>query len=263
MSGRRPSPRRQRLVSSPKRGRILDAVAQEAIDRCAWVIARCGYSPEESARRFQWTCEHIPTSVIRKGRAADPRYDLSAHILTLWSQDPNYLMPNGDLRPLRVRGPAPSIESLVRTLGGGLTIESAMKSLTSSQSLRRSGTKYIPRDSWVVAYPTNSLSQYAHHMRVFVDFLRTLEHNTRARSRSERWFQFAADNAFVPVSQIAALSRYLRKAGMTFLKDKDAMMHRMARRGKPRESTLPVSIGLYLSRPPSPKPRRVPRTRTK
>jgi hypothetical protein len=160
-----------------------------------------------------------------------------------------------------MRGPAPSIESLVRALGGGLTIESAMQSLMASQSLRRSGGKYIPRNSWVVVYPSDSLSQYAHHMRVFVDFLRTLEHNTRARSMSQRWFQYAADNAFVPKSQIAALSRQLRKSGMAFLKDKDALMHRMARGRKPRESTVPVSIGLYLSRSPSPKPRRLPRDR--
>ena len=259
MSARKPSRRRQLLASPPKRGRTLDAVATEAIERCAWVIARCGYSPEESARQFQRSCERIPTSVTRKGRSADPRYDLPAHILTLWSQDPNYLLPNGDLRPLRVRGPAPSIESLVRALGGGLTIESAMQSLEASQSLRRSGTKYIPRESWIVAYPSNSLSQYEHHMRVFVDFLRTLEHNTSARSKGDRWFQYAADNAFVPMSRIPALSKYLRENGLTFLKDKDAMMHRMARGRKPREATVPVSIGLYLSRPSSEKPRRAPR----
>jgi hypothetical protein len=166
-------------------------------------------------------------------------------------------LPNGELRPLRAHGPTPSIEALVRALGGKLTIEEAMHSLIASKALRRVGGKYIPRNSWAVAYPSNSLSQLAHHMRALVEFLRTLEHNTQARSSHERWFQYAALNPFLPAKQFATLNRYLRKTGMAFLKDKDALMHRMACDRKPRESTIPVSIGVYLSGSPPRKPRRV------
>jgi hypothetical protein len=169
------------------------------------------------------------------------------------------LLPNGELRPLPAHGPSPSIESLARSLDVKLTVEEVIDSLMASNALRRTGGKYVPRDSWVVAYPSNSLPQLDHHMRAFVGFLRTLEHNTRARSKSERWFEYAALNPFLPAKQFTALNRYLRKAGMAFLKDKDALMHRMARDRKPGDATIPVSIGVYLSGPSTAKERRMPR----
>ena len=261
MSSRRPPSTKRQSVSAPEQGRALDAFAEEALERCAWILAECGYSPEQSACSFQWHCEQIPTSVIRQGQAVNLQYDFPAHLLTLWSQDPRYLLPNGALRPLRVRGPAPSIEALVRSLGVNLTIEQAMSSLKASKALRRVGAKYVPRESWVVAYPSNSPAQLAHHMQALVEFLRTLQHNTRARRRSDRWFQFAALNPFVPAKQFANINRYLRKAGIAFLKDKDALMHRMARDRKSGESTIPVSIGVYLSGVNLPRVRRASRER--
>jgi hypothetical protein len=212
------------------------------------VIAQCGYSPQKSARRFQQRFDRTPTAVVQRTASTSKDIDLTAHVLTLWSQEREYLLPDGQMRPLRASGPAPSIEALVDKVGGGLSTKSALTNLLSTGSLRRCGQMYVPRDTWV-AHPSSSPSQQAHHMRVFVEFLRTLDHNTRARSMDERWFQYAADNAAVPVSQMAILKRYLRATGHAFLRDKDALMYRMARRRKSGEPTRPVSIGVYLSQP--------------
>jgi len=257
MSSKRPPSTRRTGGSNPKVGRPLDDLAREALKRCARIVAECGYSPQESAREFDSCCSQIPTSVIRQGLAANPGFDLPAHLLTLWSQDRNYLLPNGALRPLPARGPIPSIETLVRSLDAKLTVEEVIDSLMASKALRKSGGKYVPRDSWVVAYPSNSIPQLSYHMRALVEFLRTLEHNTQARSKGERWFERAALNPFLPARRFAALNRYLHKAGLAFLKDKDVRMHRMARDRKAGEETFPVSIGIYLSAPSVPKVRRV------
>jgi len=261
MKSRRPPSTRRNAGSCPKVGRPLDDVAREALKHCARIVAECGYSPQESATEFSSCCSQIPTSVIRRGLAANPGYDLPAHVLTLWSQDRNYLLPNGELRPLPARGPIPSIEALVNCLDAKLTVEEVIDSLMASKALRKSGGKYVPRESWVVAYPSNSVPQLSHHMHAFVEFLRTLEHNTRARSKSKRWFQRAAQNPFLPARHFATLSRYLRKTGIAFLKDKDARMHRMARDRKAGEAMFPVSIGVYLSGPSTSKGRRLPRDR--
>ena len=257
----------RKRVKQPRRrktaeivGRRLDAVAREAIDRCAGIIARCGYSPQESARRFQQRFDRVPAAVVRRAASTSKDIDLTAHVLTLWSQEPEYLLPDGRMRPLRASGAAPSIEALVHKVGRGLTIKSALTNLLSTGSLRCEGRLYVPYDSWV-AHPSNSPSQHAHHMRVFVEFLRTLNHNTRARSTDDRWYQYAADNASIPISQIAALNRYLRAAGHAFLKDKDALMYRMARKQKSGEPTRPVSIGVYLSQSRDPSGPRRNRTR--
>jgi hypothetical protein len=241
-------------------GRELDALAREAIDRCAGLIADCGYSPEQSARRFQSRCDRVSTAVVGRSASIAKDIDLTAHVLTLWLQEGEYLLPNGQPRPLRANGPAPSIEALVNKVGHGLTLKTALANLSSTASLRRVGRMYLPSDGWV-SHPSNSPSQHAHHMRVFVEFLRTLGNNTRARNMGERWYQYAADNTAIPVSQFAALNRYLRRTGHAFLKDKDAFMYRLARSRKNGEPTMPVSIGVYLSQPrlPSAPTRRRPR----
>lgn len=242
-------------------GRTLDALAQEAIDRCAWVIARCGYSPSESARRFHATCEEIPRTVVTQGSGTSERTDLAAHVLTLWRQERGFVLPNGDPRPLPLRGRGPSVEALVHRIGRGLTFEGAVEYLLATRSLRRVGTCYVPRVLHV-AHPARSRSQQAHHMRVFVDFLRTLDHNTSVRRAADRWFQYSADNRQVPLRVIPKLALQLRKAGRAFLDDKDILMYRLAAGRVRNEPARPLSIGIYLSQGPGrtrAKPRARPR----
>lgn len=227
------------------RGRPLDALAREAIDLCALITARCGYSPQEAAARFQWRSGRISREVVR-GEGITQRTDLPAHVLTLWHQDSGYLLASGEPRPLRERGRAPSVEALVKRVGQGLTLEVAMSWLLGTGVLRRVGATYVPRD-YVVALPNNSLSQQAHNMRVFAEYLRTLDHNTRARSARERWYEASADNPRVPVSKLDRLKDSLRSAGRAFLADKDVLLHRLAEEHQPGEPTVPVAIGAYLS----------------
>jgi len=232
------------------RGRALDELAKEAIDLCAWVVARCGYSPAESSRRFKWRCDEIPASIIGRGQGTSTSTDLAAHVLTIWRNDGNYLFPNGDPRPLGPRGPAPSIEALVRRVDRSLEFEDAMSYLLNTGSLRRVGTRYVPRDV-MVAHPGNSASQQAHHMRALVDFLRNLDHNTKAERWEDRWFQYSADNLHVPRDQLPVFHGYARKSGGIFLMDKDTLMYRLAQARRPGEPTVPVSIGVYISQGPA------------
>ncbi|HKT74741.1 MAG TPA: hypothetical protein VJQ47_17785 [Steroidobacteraceae bacterium] len=241
------SPRRtaQRKNNSTATRR-LDRLAGEAIDLCAWVIARCGYSPVEAAQRFTASCAKIPHSVTAQGRGTSQKTELAGHVLTLWYQESDYLLPDGEPRVLPARGPAPSIEDLVRRVGNGLTLDLAMRFLLQTGSLRETGTGFVPRDR-AVLHPGNSTSQQAFHMRVFIDFLRTLDHNTRARTRERRWMQSAADNLQFPVSKLARLDTYLRKSARAFLADKDSVMHGLALTRRRGEPTVPVSIGTYMS----------------
>jgi len=245
--GNRPGNPAFRRVTNDS-GRPLDSLAREAIDRCAELITLGGYSPKQSAERFGLGCERVHAAAGGRTNQIPADIDLNAHVLTLWSQERDYLLPDGQWRPLPASGPTPSIEALVNMVGRGLTFKKVLADLLSNGSLRREGRLYLPSETWV-AHPSNSPSQLAHHMRVFVEFLRTLDHNRRARRPEQRLFEFAADNTAVPVSQLAALNRYLHKTGHAFLKDKDFFMHRLARGCKDGEPTVPVTIGLYLSQP--------------
>lgn len=155
-------------------------------------------------------------------------------------------MPNGDPRPIPERGSAPSIEALVRVVGRGLTLSSAMKYLLEAKSINRVGARYVPRGPEIV-HPHGSMSQSAHHMRACVGILRTLDHNLGAKAMDQRWYQYLADNFDVPVSQLPVVLSHVRKSGRAFLYEKDTFLYRLAEARKPGEPTVPVYVGAYLS----------------
>jgi hypothetical protein len=138
-------------------GRPLDSLAREAIDRCAELISLAGYSPMESAERFWLGCDRVHAAAGGRANPIPADIDLNAHVLTLWSQERDYLLPDGQWRPLPASGPAPSIEALVNMVGRGLILKKVLADLLSNGSLRREGRLYLPSDSWV-AHPSNSPS---------------------------------------------------------------------------------------------------------
>jgi hypothetical protein len=221
-------------------------MVEEAIDRFVSVLAHCGYSLEECSQRFKRTTSQFRKPRGIRGTGANELVDLAAHVLTHWHQDRAYLMPNGDPRAVPERGSRPSIEALVRTIGRGLTLPSAMKYLLGTKSIKRVGAHYVPRGPEVV-HPRGSMSQSAHHMRACVGILRTLDHNLRARALDQRWYQYLADNFDVPVSQLPVVLSHVRKSGRAFLYEKDTFLYRLAEARKPGEPTVPVYVGTYLS----------------
>jgi hypothetical protein len=231
---------------STPRGRPLDAMAEEAIDRFVSVLAHCGYSLEASSDRFKRTISRTPKPRAAPGTGSSDFVDYAAHVLTHWHQNRAYLLPNGDPRPIPKRGSAPSIEALVRVVGRGLTLPSAMKYLLGTKSIYRAGANYVPRGPEIV-HPRGSMSQSAHHMRACVGIMRTLDHNLRARAMDQRWYQYLADNFDVPVSQLPVVLSHVRKSGRAFLYEKDTFLYRLAEARKPGEPTVPVYIGTYLS----------------
>ena len=227
-------------------GRPLDAIAEEAIDRFVSVLAHCGYSLEESNQRFKRSTSRFRKTRGIRGTGANDFADLACHVLTHWHQDRAYLMPNGDPRPIPEHGSRPSIEALVRVIGRGLTLTSAMKYLLGTKSINRVGAHYVPRGP-EISHPRASMSQRAHHMRACVGMLRTLDHNLRAKAMDQRWYQYFAINFDVPVSQLPVVLSHVRKSGRAFLYEKDTFLYRLAEARKPGEPTVPVSVGTYLS----------------
>jgi len=103
MSSRRTSPPRQRLGHLPSAGRAPRCRRTGShIDRCAWVIARCVVTrPEESAQRFQWRCERIPTSVIPERSSCPIRGTTFRPIYSRCGRKIRTTFCPNDLRPLR------------------------------------------------------------------------------------------------------------------------------------------------------------------
>src|SRR5579862_2081778 len=88
------------------------ALALEAIDRFARVLALTGMSREQMAYAFHEASARVPKSLIKSGQTLERELVEAAHVLTLWLSDPNYLDKSGE--PLRIpsRGDPPSLDSL-------------------------------------------------------------------------------------------------------------------------------------------------------
>jgi len=229
---------------APRDGIPLDPVAEEALERMARVLARCGFAPAETARLFKHICVHLPPALGRHGAGSSTQSDDAAHVLTLWFEEPEYLK-DGQPRPLSVRGAAPSIEALVRRIQPGPRIGAVMEYLLATRTLRRVGRRYVPR-AHAVLHRGSPRSQSARSLRILLGLLRNVEHNARPRSAGPSWPEFTVDCPQYPVRLRPAFDIRTDKEVLAMTRQKDAEMRRAESRRRPGEPTVPLSVGIYV-----------------
>lgn len=245
---------RARTVHS--QGRRLDPLARNAIDLFADVVARGGYSGVEAAERLRLAVEQLTKSsgghVAETGEdnagAADGTpfgRDIFSHVLAWWWTDPSYCRA-GVPRPLRPKGPAPSIQALVRRIGKRLDPEKGIAYLTQTRSIRKVGTRYVPLRRWVEEREDPG-SLPGRDLRALTRFLRTLNHNAKVGVPSDSWCTSVAMNARIPISKRTAAHEDLRNAATPFLIAQDAKLLRYERSAEPKEATVPMTINIWVS----------------
>jgi hypothetical protein len=236
---------RQEQCAAPKRAHRrgqhlrLDRQATEAITHFAWLLARCGYSREQSARLFRAVGRAIPERVGSQGVGARCGDD-AAQVITLWYMTSEYLDGRGKPLALPLMGPSPSIEALIREVNPELTVPGAMEYLNAARSLKRRGQLYLPR-SRAVALRHDSPFQNAYHLRVVSGLLRTVDFNSRSPRQR---FQYLADG-WIPAGKLGSVIRDFRPTGFEMLKYADAYLLRRAA-GKGKGKPIPLSVGVFV-----------------
>jgi hypothetical protein len=223
----------------------LDAFARQTVELFARIMIRAGYSRAAIARAVKTAAVSIPQSVRATARGSRADLADAGHILTLWAQDPDYLLPNGTLRPIPARGPAPSIEALVARVTPRLTFQEGWSQLDRTSTLRRVGTRYVPRDEAIIYLGDRQLLA-ANTLRVLNACLQNLEHNAE-RGASEPWYLRSAQHADFP---LAAVNGYLDESiqrGMQFLKAEDGVMLRVAKTAPSTRQRRRVSVNLFYA----------------
>lgn len=226
------------------RASTLDPRALEAVGRFVRVLARCGCTPDDIGREVARACREIPKSWALKATAARREMDDASHLLTLWFSDPAYLDRRGAPIPLPMRGAGGSLEMLASRVDPTLDLREVFRCLLRSKTLRRVGTRYVPRDR-MLSFRAAGGPQNLHHLRGLLGMLRTLEHNVQTKRRAAVWYEVFAHNPRFPVSERAALDKRIRVLGNKLLFQLDADMHRKERARKKGERTVRIGVGMY------------------
>lgn len=170
-------------------------------------------------------------------------------LLAAWHQTPRYLDGQGNPRPLRMQGPISFAELTRRAVPGieadtllGALLRAGAVSLEKDQSIRaQMRSLCVYEDKKLAAEFTLSS---------LLGYIKTLEHNAvTAMSRRDQLFHRVAWSGHFDAQLLPVLKLKMKRQGQSFLESFDNWMIREARRRKKRgkQSTVEVSIGLYLA----------------
>jgi len=222
----------------------LDAVVDEATERFVRVLVLRGTSRRNVQRAFRRAWLRIPQRIAEHERRTSRDLNDVSHVLTLWFGDPFYVDARGDPLPLPLRGPAPSLASLIQHIDPALDARQVLKCLIRADAVRQVGSRYAPR-SRAVAFRGIGAPLHARNLRALLGMLRTLEHNNEPKDKVPAWFEYVAENPRFPVSAREPFDVRFREDAMTFLHNQDSRMLSQERKTKPGEPIVRMGVGVY------------------
>lgn len=231
-----------RRTHSPERS--LDAPGRRVIEQFANVLRRCGYDPAEIVEAVQSATQAQSPGRARAPHTEAPEYRDAPHIMTVWHAEPAYTDRRGRPLPLRLRGPAPSFESLVRRVSRSRRVQDVLQYLLRAGAVQKVGGRYVARMPWVSLRGMRKETS-ARNLRGLRGMLSNYEHNLLPRDQVDSWFEYTADNDRFPVSQEGALADFLLRDCMASLRRVDAFMLLCEQERKPGEPTMHVGFGMY------------------
>lgn len=225
-------------------GDTLDAAVDEAMERFLRVLVRRGASGRVIGRAFRRAWLRVPRRAANERRTVSQEMIDLPHVLTLWFVDPLYVDAQGRPLALPLRGPAPSIASLVQHVDPALNPKQVLACLIRVDAVRGVGSRYVPR-SRAAEFRGTGAPQHAHNLRGLLGMLRTLEHNMEPKDKAPPWFEYVAENPRFPMSAREPFDARLREDAMTLLRAVDSRMLNHERKAKPGEPTVRMGVGVF------------------
>ncbi|MHB8813512.1 MAG: DUF6502 family protein [Steroidobacteraceae bacterium] len=189
-------------------------------------------------------CAQIPQRWVSEAQAAPRELRDATHVLTVWFSEPAYLDSAGMPRPLTLRGPRPSLETLVAGINPGLDPGAVLTYLIKGRALRRRGARYVPRSRALSLRGMRGPNEFR-NLRGLVAMLRTIEHNSRPRRQAPSWFEFSAENPRIPKRACRKFDKFVSIRAMRYLYDADSELRRLELTCKPGEPTVRLGTGVY------------------
>ncbi len=177
-------------------------------------------------------------TTARRGTAAGrSTYVVAPNLLYRWHKNLRLLDDLGNPKPLPLRGAAPSVEALIRADKPRDSIETVIKFLQQSRSIRRRGSGWVPTSAEVIMKGINPTAK-EHSTRTVLRFLETMIHNLGGSDPATRLIErsvVAAD--FLPPEAMAEFRAFVHDHGAEFLTTVDNWMGSRAARFAPAATT--------------------------
>lgn len=224
----------------------LDAVARSTVKLFAQTMVRAGYSPGALTEQFERRVASAPRPSGRKAKQAEPSFHDTGHVLTLWESDPDCVDEDGQPRALPIRGPAPSVEALVKRARPHLPLDEALDLFLRTHTLRKVGRKLIPTDESIIHSP-QSKTQSTHHLLVLNQLLRNFAFNSKVRPGAPRWTQRVVECPDFPLDELPILIAEVAARANRFLKSYDHSLARIARKAASETPRVRPAINLFFA----------------
>ena len=215
--------------------------ARELLVLMARVLTLTGHSPKAAAAQFQGICRRLK----EPKRPWDPSslyfvWDLP-QVMAHWHSDPQYLDSRGAPLPLPLKGPGPSLASLIeRALPQG-DPSGVISALRHVNGIHRQGSRYRPTGRQL-AYQHQRVIGWLHGLTALLGLLRTVEHNI-AHPNGETLLERAAVHPRFPVRYLPEIHQRFKDRATTFLWQIDGEMRK---RGRPSSPAKGVRLGVGI-----------------
>lgn len=194
--------------------------------------------------------EHVPDKMSLPPPAEIPFMADVPHLLTRWRSDPRYLR-EGRPKPLPLKGPEPSVQSLLHEVNPQLSLQGSFTLLRSCRLLKRAGPHlYLPKD--IMVRTRGTPYQAPQHLRTLADVLANFDHNAAPVECWPSWRDQGPECPNFPISKLPEWEDYVFSQSRAQLSDYDAFLHRLELSRDPQEPTTRVGIRLVQYQRASP-----------
>lgn len=188
---------------------------------------------------------------------------LAALALDAWHRDRKYLTPARRPRPVRLLGPAPSVEALIRAQPGCHSAGALARRLCSQQLIVPCGSELWKPASNIALASAFDPFAVQHVARSLAMLLGTIRQNLTGQSKSQRLIERIAEVPDLPLDQVQAFRKFTQVQGWYLLRMVNDWLESRRSKASSREGRsvrAGIHVHTYVGPPKRSSPaRRVPR----
>jgi Family of unknown function (DUF6502) len=187
--------------------------------------------------------EHTSRSM---GRCESGGLVTAALVLDAWHRDRRYLSRRGSPRPVRLLGPGPSVEALVRRQGVKEHASAVARRLKTLELIVRCGNSLYRPASDVAVVSARDPLVLQHAARALSTLLETVGQNVSGTRHPAPLIERFAEVPDLPRRYVKEFRTFTQAQGRTFLRTvNDWLESRRERRCSARERTQTVRAGIH------------------
>lgn len=219
------------------------------------ILVNCGYSPDELVLEMTRVC-----GGLRPPRTPFDRGNLEyvarlPDVIADWNQLPRFVR-DGQPRPLPLRGPEPSLRTLIASIFPDLDLQPIVQSLRTMGAIRKRRGLYECRVRHLVFKGNEA---YWRALISLHGLIQTMETNLRGGAGA---FEQSAISARLPARDRAEMGAIAQRRGLPVLHGLDAELRRRAREAPSKDGRVFAGFGMYMIDIPLSSPRVPPRRST-